>query len=128
MRRDDPQYAPRVTHAVTLLQGPHKLEILCATRWEPTCLTQLKRLPPFVPERELRDSLNALLFDGIVARRSADRDVADPGYSFSELFKELRSRPFRSSGVLGRILCRDPKRRHRTSSNLAREGRVKREN
>jgi DNA-binding HxlR family transcriptional regulator len=81
------RYSRLASHAVELMQGKWKMQILSAMCTGPVRLGQLARLIPSASKKVLTENLRELEASGIVVRRDLSGAVRHVEYDFSEAMR-----------------------------------------
>jgi DNA-binding HxlR family transcriptional regulator len=88
MTKDESQrYCLLASHAVELLQGKWKMQILCFVRWGPVRLGQLGRLMPSASKKVLIENLRELESHGLIVRREFSGAIRHVEYDFSDTMR-----------------------------------------
>lgn len=88
MKKDESEkYCQLASHAVEVLQGKWKMQILCFVRWGPVRLGQLGRLMPSVSKKVLVENLRELESDGLVMRREFSGPIRHVEYDFPDTMR-----------------------------------------
>jgi DNA-binding HxlR family transcriptional regulator len=81
------RYCLLASHAVEVLQGKWKMQILCSVRWGPVRLGQLGRLMPSASKKVLIENLRELESHGLIVRREFSGVIRHVEYDFSETMR-----------------------------------------
>jgi len=84
-------FITRVSKVNELIQGKWTLQILCAMRYGPVRLSQLKRFIPSASKKALRANLRALESTHVVVRLDLSSTVLHVEYNFADGMREAVS-------------------------------------
>ena len=85
MREHATYRCPAAVHAISVLQGKRKVEILCLLRAGPTRLGELVRLVPLASKKVLVENLRQLQEAGLIIRRDLSGNVRHIEYQLAEV-------------------------------------------
>ena len=84
----DIAYTKRVSIVAELLQGKWTVEILCAMRERPVCLSELRREIPLASKKALTARLRFLEASQIILRRDLSGSVLHVEYTLTDSIRE----------------------------------------
>ena len=87
MSAEESEYCRSTSHAIYLLQGKRKIEILCILRLGPVRLGQLSRLIPSASKKVLTENLRQLQVSGIIVRHDLSGTVRHIEYDLEETMR-----------------------------------------
>jgi DNA-binding HxlR family transcriptional regulator len=88
MKKDESEkYCLLASHAVDILQGKWKIQILCFMRWGPVRLGQLGRIMPSASKKVLTENLRELESHGLIVRREFSGAIRHVEYDFPETMR-----------------------------------------